>query len=452
MNNFSHFNLKDGLLYLCPPMHQFESYQQAVDYLYSNLPMFQRVGAVAFKKDLANTLALCDFLGNPQQAFRSIHIAGTNGKGSTSHMLASILQEAGYRTGLYTSPHLKDYTERIRINGIPVTQEFIIDFLNRTHTIIESVKPSFFEITVAIAFDYFARYKVDVAVIETGLGGRLDSTNVINPMLSVITNIGWDHMDLLGDTLEKIAVEKAGIIKFNTPVVISEKQNDVEKVFLTRASAENAIIHFATDKYKVELNQKNAFTGWKAYHKGSLFLELDHYPLGGLYQQKNIAGVLMAVDVLQHRGLPISSQALKAGLEKVVSNTHLKGRWQQLGDKPLIVCDTGHNKDGIEQVVAQLRTINYQKLHIVIGMVKEKDAASVLSLLPTDAHYYFCQASIPRAERAEVLAEKAHAVGLRGTVIPDVNDAIREAKRNARPEDMIFIGGSTFVVAEIDDL
>jgi dihydrofolate synthase/folylpolyglutamate synthase len=433
-------------------MKRFESYPQAVEYLYSNLPMFQRVGAVAYKKDLTNTLALCQLLGNPQEKFKSVHIAGTNGKGSTSHMLASILQEAGYRTGLYTSPHLKDYTERIRVNGIPVTTAFVIDFLNRTHTLIESIKPSFFEITVAMAFEYFAHQQVDAAIIETGLGGRLDSTNVIQPLLSVITNIGWDHMDLLGDTLEKIAFEKAGIIKPHTPVVISERQSDVEFVFQEKASGMESEIYFAPDTYRVELKQEHAFAGWKAYRNKELMMELEQFQLGGRYQQKNIAGVLMAIEILQKSGLSISQPALQRGFEHVVSNTHLKGRWQKLGERPLIICDTGHNKDGVEQVVAQLKTIAYQKLHIVIGIVKDKDAGSVLALLPADAHYYFCQASIPRAEKAEVLAGTARAIGLNGDVVPGVNEAIQKAKENASPDDVIFIGGSTFVVAEIKDL
>jgi dihydrofolate synthase / folylpolyglutamate synthase len=433
-------------------MKQIETYQEAVEYLYSNLPMFQRVGAVAYKKDLSNTIALCEVLGNPHKKFKSVHVAGTNGKGSTSHMLASILQEAGYKTGLYTSPHLKDYTERIRINGTPIESAFVVEFLNKIIPTIESISPSFFEITVALAFDYFASQHVDIAIIEVGLGGRLDSTNVITPELSVITNIGWDHMDLLGDTLEKIAGEKAGIIKLNVPVVVSERQAELVDVFQLKAEKEETTLCFAEEFYTVKLKGESAFQGFTAFWNKEYFLDIDEFPLGGRYQQKNIAGVLMSVEVLNEQGFVVPVEAIKLGLQQVVKNTHLKGRWQKIGDQPLIICDTGHNKEGLMQVVAQLATLSYATLHMVIGMVKEKDANAIFKLLPKDAIYYFCQAKIPRAEAAKHLAEKASAFGLKGKVIEDVNEALAEAKRNAAKGDVIFVGGSTFVVAEIKEL
>lgn len=432
-------------------MEQIITYQQAVAYLYSNLPMFQRVGTSAYKKDLTNTFALCAALGNPQRAFKSVHIAGTNGKGSTSHMLASIFQEAGYKTGLYTSPHLKDYTERIRINGVPVNQTFIVDFLNKVLPIIEAVKPSFFEITVAMAFEYFAQQKVDIAIVEVGLGGRLDSTNILTPDLSVITNIGWDHMDLLGDTLKKIAFEKAGIIKANIPVIVSQRQSEVEEVFMHQAELVDTTICYAEDFYTVNLKDE-AYKGFTAYWNDEFFFECSDFPLGGNYQKWNLQGVLMAAEVLNEQGFLIPLSCIQRGVERVVVNTSLKGRWQTLQRNPLIICDTAHNKDGMEQVVKQLKTIAFRTLHMVIGMVKEKDATSVLSLLPKEARYYFCQAKIPRAESADVLASKARLLGLNGEVVQDVNEALTKAKEQASVEDVIFVGGSTFVVAEIHDL
>lgn len=433
-------------------MPKITTYSEAVDYLYSNLPMFQRVGAVAYKKDLTNTLALSEALGNPQRKFKTVHIAGTNGKGSTSHMLASILQEAGYKTGLYTSPHLKDFTERIRINGATVDEQFVISFINKVQTVIEEIKPSFFEITVAMAFDYFAQQQVEVAVIEVGLGGRLDSTNVITPELSLITNIGWDHMDLLGDSLDKIAYEKAGIIKSKVPVIISQRQADIESVFQHKAEGEEAPLCFAEDFYEVKLNSDHAFDGFNVFWNKAFFFTIDTFPLGGMYQRNNIQGVLMAVEILNEQGFVISLDALQSGLINVVSNTGLKGRWQKIGDKPLTICDTGHNKDGIEQVVKQLAKLSYQQLHIVMGMVKGKDHQAVLSMMPKEAKYYFCEAKIPRAEQAAVLAEQAKAFGLLGVVVPDVNEALAAARLQAETADVIFVGGSTFVVAELNDL
>jgi dihydrofolate synthase/folylpolyglutamate synthase len=426
----------------------FSNYQQVLTYLYGALPMFQRVGAIAYKKDLTNTIALCEALGNPQLNFKSVHVAGTNGKGSTSHMIASVLQSSGYKTGLYTSPHLKNFTERIKINGAEVSQEFVIDFVNRIKPEIERINPSFFEITVAMAFDYFSTCKVDVAVIEVGLGGRLDSTNVIIPEVSVITNIGFDHKDLLGDTLEKIAYEKAGIIKENVPVVISQRQPEVEHVFTIKAEESNAALYFADDEYHV----KSSGQGLEITRNNLRYISGLQLPLKGNYQTKNLPGVLLACDLLKAKGLKISKENLVDGLEQTVAQTGLKGRWQQLNINPLIICDTGHNVDGIKQIVDQLKQLSFDTLHIVFGMVKDKDQMEVLKLLPTEASYYFCQAKIPRALDATVLSQMAHECGLHGQVIGDVNEAIHAARRAAKADDLIFIGGSTFVVAEIDEL
>jgi dihydrofolate synthase/folylpolyglutamate synthase len=426
----------------------FTHYQQALDYLYANLPIFQRVGAVAYKKDLTNTIALCEVLGNPQSTFKTIHVAGTNGKGSTSHMLASILQSSGYKTGLYTSPHLKDFTERIKIDGMPVSQEFVVEFVNKIKPHIERIKPSFFEITVAMAFDYFAQRKIDVAVIEVGLGGRLDSTNVITPVVSVITNISYDHKDLLGDTLEKIGEEKAGIIKPGVPVVVSERQVEVKDVFLKIAKECGSEIYFAQDYYiVVERGNKLDITKDKFQYINQLAL-----PLKGTYQVKNLAGVLKTVDILRELGFDISFKGLVNGLENCVDQTGLKGRWQKLGENPTIICDTGHNAAGVKEVVKQLSQQKFATLHMVWGMVKDKEVDEILKLLPVDAKYYFCQAKIPRAMDVLVLHEKARQVGLSGEVFPDVSTAINQAKRAAAANDFIFVGGSTFVVAEIENL
>jgi dihydrofolate synthase/folylpolyglutamate synthase len=423
----------------------FTDYQQAIDYLYANLPIFQRVGASAYKRDLTNTLQLCEVLGNPQLKFKSVHVAGTNGKGSTSHMLASVLQSSHYKTGLYTSPHLKDFAERIKINGEQVDKDFVVQFVNRIKPSIELIQPSFFEITVAMAFEYFAQHKVDVAVIEVGLGGRLDSTNVITPVASVITNISFDHKDLLGDTLEKIAFEKAGIIKPGIPVIISERQPEVEKVFIEKASTCNAKIYFAPDDYHVQ-EGKN---GLNVFLNKSQFINDLQLPLKGIYQSKNLAGVLKVVNILQEHGFHIDHPHLVEGLKKSVEQTGLKGRWQQLNEKPLMICDTGHNYAGVQEVVKQIGLQKFEKLHIVWGMVKDKDPDEVLSLLPKHGDYYFCQANIPRALEAERLKEKAARFGLKGQVVQTVNHAIERAKQKAGPDDFIFIGGSTFVVAEI---
>ncbi|MBS1680659.1 MAG: bifunctional folylpolyglutamate synthase/dihydrofolate synthase [Bacteroidetes bacterium] len=420
-----------------------ESYKKALSYLYERLPMFQRVGAAAYKNDLTNTVALCAALGHPEKNFKSVHVAGTNGKGSSSHMIAAVLQKAGYKTGLYTSPHLKEFTERIKINGAEVPQSFVVDFVERLKPVLERVHPSFFETTVAMAFDFFAREKVDIAVIEVGLGGRLDSTNVITPEVSLITNISWDHADLLGDTLKKIAAEKAGIIKPGVPVIISERQEEVADVFVSKAAETNSPISFASDKFRFKKMKNGAF----------IFSE-ETYPLDlkGNYQEKNLAGVLATIDELRAKGYSISSKNIKEGLQQTIELTGLKGRWQTLNEGPFVVCDTGHNEAGVKEVLHQIAQQKFERLFMVWGMVKDKDQSRVLSLLPKEAYYFFCQAKIPRALSAHELQEKANQFGLFGKVVEGVNEAIAEARQKASAKDMIFIGGSTFVVAEIANL
>ncbi|HZY81559.1 MAG TPA: folylpolyglutamate synthase/dihydrofolate synthase family protein [Cyclobacteriaceae bacterium] len=421
----------------------FTNYEEALQYLYSTAPEFQRIGAAAYKADLNNTIELLAAVGNPEKKFRSVHIAGTNGKGSSSHMIASILQSAGYKTGLYTSPHLKEFTERIRIDGKEVAKEFVVDFVNRTLPSIERIKPSFFEITVAMAFEYFATQKVDIAVIEVGLGGRLDSTNVITPLVSLITNISFDHKDLLGDTLQKIAFEKAGIIKRGIPVVVSERQAETYSVFVEKSKEENAAITFASDSVSARLDGDNLVTD---------DFEVRGFPLRGIYQEKNVPGVLKTIEILNQKSFKIGTSSIIEGLRNVVSNTGLKGRWQTIGESPLTICDTGHNEAGIAQVLRQILREKFSRLFMVIGMVKDKDISGVLSQLPKDATYIFCQASIPRALPAGELAELARSFGLKGAAISDVNDAIAAARKSASPDDLVFVGGSTFVVAEIDNL
>ena len=409
--------------------------------------MYQRVGAAAYKADLSNTILLCEALGNPQNKFKSVHVAGTNGKGSSSHMLAAILQTAGYKTGLYTSPHLKEFTERIRINGKEIDKNFVVDFVKRIKSSIENIKPSFFEITVAMAFDYFAKQKVDVAVIEVGLGGRLDSTNMITPLVSLITNISWDHQDLLGDTLQKIAFEKAGIIKQTVPVVVSERNQEVDEIFRTKSNEEQSQLYFASDLWKIDSISEGVYQVQDPSKTVELTLDLM-----GVYQRKNLGGVLQVVELLNGKGFNISQEAIQIALENVTTITGLKGRWQKLSHQPLVICDTGHNEAGIREVVAQIQAQKFEKLFIVLGCVKDKDLSSVLSLLPVDAYYFFCQAKIPRALDAIELSNRAAVFGLKGEVISDVNEAIGTARKKATPNDFIFVGGSTFVVAEIENL
>lgn len=412
--------------------------------------MFSRVGSDAIKPGLQHTIDLCKFLGNPQETFKSIHIAGTNGKGSTSHMIASILQCAGYKTGLYTSPHLKDFRERIKINGQMIAQEDVVIFTETIIPLIDKIEPSFFEITVAMAFDHFAKNKVDVAVIEVGLGGRLDSTNIIEPVLSVITNIGWDHMNILGDSLEKIAAEKAGIIKQNIPVVIGETNEASKPVFEKFAKEKNAPIVFAdTVRYAPEWQQKNGqLDVWieQDHTNERKFYQLD---LPGIYQLKNLVTVLEAISQLKLQGFVIEEKHISEGLIHSKKINGLHGRWELIQKDPQVIADVAHNADGIQQLLAQLEMVDYHHLHIVIGMVKDKEVEKVLALLPREAVYYFTRAQIPRALDEQILAMKATAFGLNGKAFPNVHDALKEANAHASSDDLILVCGSVFLVAEL---
>lgn len=403
------------------------TYQKTLDWLFSKLPMYQRVGAVAFKKDLTNTLALVKYLDNPQQKFKSIHVAGTNGKGSTSHMIASVLQESGYKVGLYTSPHLKDFRERIKINGKEVSKRFVIDFVKNHKTFLEQQGLSFFEMTVGMAFHYFAMQNVDVAVVEVGLGGRLDSTNIITPIVSIITNISYDHMQMLGNTLPQIAAEKAGIIKPNVPVVIGEKQDEVIDVFIQKAKKSNSQITIASETEKSELPSD----------------------LKGIYQIKNKHTVEAALKIISQNGFPLSDKFIKKGLLNVVKNTGLKGRWQTLKTEPKVVCDTAHNEAGIKYAMQQVSEQNFKNLHVVIGVVNDKDISHILPLFPKNAIYYFCRPNIPRGLDVKILKQKALEFGLIGNAYQSVNEAYKMAIKNADIDDFIYIGGSNFVVAEV---
>lgn len=389
--------------------------------------MYQRVGQAAYKADLAATVALADYLNNPEKSFKSIHVAGTNGKGSTSHMLASIFQEAGYKTGLYTSPHLKDFRERIKINGQMIPEGSVVQFIESHKNYFETHQLSFFEMMVGLAFDYFRSEQVDIAIIEVGMGGRLDSTNIITPELSVITNIGLDHTQFLGDTLEKVASEKAGIIRENIPVVIGETHPETEAVFKRFASEKRTSIVFADQE---EPSQHES-------------------DLKGFYQKKNVQTVSVALRILQNRGWNISEDNISKGLGNTISNTGLMGRWQILKQIPKVICDTGHNKEGLELVMAQLKTETFEKLHIVLGVVSDKDLKSVLPLFPKDATYYFCKPKIPRGLDASLLVVRALEFGLKGSEYISVDSAYQNALAQASDEDLIFIGGSTFVVAEV---
>ena len=425
----------------------FSTYADTLHYLYAQLPMFTRVGASAYKKDLHNTLAICNALHNPEHKFKSVHIGGTNGKGSSSHMLAAILQTAGYKTGLYTSPHLRDFRERIRINGQMIPEQEVINFVNSHQALFEEINPSFFEATVGLAFDYFAKQQVDIAIIEVGLGGRLDSTNVINPLLSLITNIGLDHQDILGTTLREIASEKAGIIKTTTPIIIGEKQAEIADVFENKAIEANAKILFASDCWTITPKETAPLLVVNALSsKQNLELALD---LRGSYQVKNLAGVLTAVDELREQGFKISEENLKTALKQVTSLTGLQGRWQTLQQHPLVFCDTGHNEDGIKEVLKNITNTPHQNLHMVWGMVKDKDVTKILELLPKKANYYFCQPNIPRGKPTEELAQEAQKYQLKGQAYTSVAEAYQQALSHAKPNDLVFVGGSTFVVAEV---
>lgn len=426
------------------------TYAKTLDFLYSKLPMFTRVGTVALKKDIHNTVKLCAAIGNPQTKFKSIHVGGTNGKGSTSHMLAAIFQKAGYKTGLYTSPHLKDFRERIRINGKMIPKSEVKSFVTLQKQNIKEIEPSFFEVTVAMAFDYFAKEKVDIAIIEVGLGGRLDSTNIITPELSVITNISLDHTQILGNTLPEIAFEKAGIIKAKVPVVIGEKQSESDTVFLKSAKANNTQIVFAETELRLSDSAKKHNKLKLDIYKGEqlLFKNLK-IDLTGNYQLKNIKTVIQAVLTLKEKGFKIPDEAVYKALKNVKKITGLQGRWQTLSKKPLVICDTGHNKAGISEVLKNIAHTPHKNLHMVIGMVKDKDIDGVLALLPKKANYYFCAPTLERALPATDLAQNASKFSLTGQVYASVKKALAQAKENAKSNDLIFVGGSTFVVAEI---
>lgn len=411
--------------------------------------MFTRIGAAALKNDLSNTLALCKHLQNPENKFKSIHIGGTNGKGSTSHMLAAILQTAGYKTGLYTSPHLKDFRERIRINGEMIAEQTVIDFTNRNQIISEEIEPSFFEATVGMAFEHFAKEQVDIAVIEVGLGGRLDSTNVIHPLLSIITNISLDHTNLLGNTLSEIAGEKAGIIKPGVPVIIGESHPETQAVFEQKAKEAQAPIAFAPGNWEIKTLSKSDLLHLEVYNKISgtkLDLALD---LTGSYQIKNLPAILSAVDELRKQGFIISDAHVQSALKNVKQLTGLQGRWQTLQTAPLVICDTGHNEAGISEVLKNIAATPHENLHFVLGMVKDKDISKILTLLPKNAQYYFCQPDIERAKPAYELQQEAMALNLNGDHFVSVQLAYKTALHNAGKKDLIFIGGSTFVVAEV---
>ena len=403
------------------------TYQDTLNWMFSQLPMYQRQGKTAFKKDLSNTLKLAQHLNNPENKFKSVHVAGTNGKGSTSHMLASVLQEAGYKVGLYTSPHLKDFRERIKVDGEEVSKQFVMGFIKRNKAFFEINRLSFFEMTVGMAFDYFAKQKVDIAVVEVGLGGRLDSTNIVTPEVSVITNIGLDHTQFLGDTLEAIAFEKGGIIKPNIPVVIGETQKETTSVFKSLAKTCDSEIVFADKKIS----------------------EVYKSDLIGSYQSKNIKTVVQTVKELQRKGFKISEQNLKQGLLNVSKNTGLLGRWQVLKETPKVVCDAGHNREGLTYVMQQLSNETFKSLHIVFGVVNDKDLSSIADLLPKKATYYFCKPNIPRGLDADELKQRLSKYNVTGNAYNSVNEAYKMALKNAKKDDLIFVGGSTFVVAEI---
>lgn len=427
------------------------TYAETLSYLFAQLPMYSRIGAAAYKADLHNTVSLLNVIGNPQQRFKSIHIAGTNGKGSVSHMLAAILQTAGYKTGLYTSPHLVDFRERIRIDGEMIAEEKVIAFTKRMQAAVETIKPSFFELTVAMAFEQFAEEQVDIAVIETGLGGRLDSTNVIDPELCIITNIGWDHMNLLGDTLEKIAFEKAGIIKRDKPVVIGEWLHETKSVFIQKAAESQANLTWAGEHFVVEGSQMNEqWLGVTVKNKQTLETIPYRLDLSGQYQVKNLITALEATRILNQQHWKISEQDIQQALQQVKKITGFWGRWDVMGTHPAVILDVTHNVHGLDQVLQQLRSTPYNHLHIVLGMVNDKDIQAFLEKLPADASYYFTQASIPRALPAESLRSTAERIGLSGDAHTDVNTAIERARSKAQPTDLILVTGSIFLIGEVN--
>jgi dihydrofolate synthase / folylpolyglutamate synthase len=427
------------------------NYKETIDYLYAALPMFHRDGPAAYKASLDNTHALCDLTGNPEKGLTCIHIAGTNGKGSVAHMLASVLQAAGYKTGLYTSPHLRDFRERIRINGEMVSEEYVSDFVEKYRGDFDRIQPSFFEMSTVMAFNYFREQETDIAIIETGLGGRLDSTNVITPVISVITNIGTDHMNLLGDTIEKIAQEKAGIIKEDVPVVIGESTPETMDIFIRVANEHNAEITFAHEIYTAECENYDPVQDHlmaTVYYEGNLYYKNLRLDLTGLYQLKNICTTLAVIDYLKE-DYELPEEIIRKGLRTVVKSTGLNGRWQVLSKTPLTICDTGHNKEGLAQVIPLIRRTHHKQLHFVLGMVNDKDINGILGMLPSEASYYFCKADIPRGMEAEDLSAQAEQKGLHGKTFKSVNAALEAAQKNAGKDDLVFIGGSTFTVAEV---
>ena len=443
------------------------NYKETLDWMFNKLPMYQRIGAAAYKADLDSTVEILNYLDNPQHCFKSVHIAGTNGKGSTSHSLASVFQEAGYKTGLYTSPHLRDFRERIRINGEMIPENEVVTFIENHKHKLEELELSFFEMTVAMAFDYFRKEKIDVAIIEVGMGGRLDSTNVINPELSVITNISLDHVKFLGENEAQIATEKAGIIKRDTAVVIGETQEGSRDVFIKTAQEKESPIYFADQIFDCRKKNNNALEynvfdvykstdyslrstdlGLQSKGEYDLYLKDLRFPLLGNYQKKNLATIICALDLLRDK-FDITESHILEGLSKVVSNTGLMGRWQVINKKPLAIADTGHNVAGINEVNRQLAETEYRKLHFVLSVVNDKDIDGILQLLPKEAEYYFCKADIPRGLSVDILADKAKAAGLSGEKYNSVREAYSSALANAAEGDLVFVGGSNFTVAEV---
>lgn len=429
------------------------TYNQCIRFLYESLPMYQRVGAAAYKANLNNTIDLLNHFQNPQHHFKSIHIAGTNGKGSLSHNMASILQEKGYIVGLYTSPHLKTFRERIRINGQMIDKKYICQFVENNREVFNTIQPSFFEMTVAMAFTYFSDKKVDIAVVEVGMGGRLDSTNLINPDLTIISNIDYDHMQFLGNTLPEIAKEKAGIIKENVPIVIGETHSETEKVFTSVATACNAPIvfadqHFSINRVKRIRKKDTPLLSFDILHQNQTYLQQCVSPLTGIYQEKNFVTLAAAFAILQEK-LNLSDKHFKRGIKRCIHNTGFQGRWQRLQINPLCIADIGHNEAGIRMNVNQLKMMSFDKLHFVLGVVNDKDIDKMLALLPKEARYYFCKANIPRGLKTSILKKKAKQYGLRGNCYKSVKAAYTQAKSNADSKDVVFVGGSAFTVAEV---
>ncbi|MBL4561094.1 MAG: bifunctional folylpolyglutamate synthase/dihydrofolate synthase [Labilibaculum sp.] len=426
------------------------NYKETLNYMFTKLPMYQRTGKAAYKADLDTTLALDEYFNHPHEKFKSIHVGGTNGKGSVSHTIASVLQAAGYKVGLYTSPHLRDFRERIKVNGELVSEDYVVDFIGKHQCKFEELSPSFFEMTVAMAFDYFADQEVDVAVVEVGLGGRLDSTNIITPLLSVITNISKDHTGLLGSELTQIAGEKAGIIKESVPVIIGEKQEELIDVFTRIASDKNSDLQFSEDQYEIMsydiVNSKRNLVFKASDNNSRVNLSCD---LLGSYQVKNIRTALCVFDELINQAWNISDKSIKQGISEIVKRTGLLGRWQIIGNDPDVICDTGHNVAGIKEIIMQIESMDYRNLHIVFGVVDDKDINEIFELMPKAASYYFCCANIPRALDPKILAAKAQAYDLVGNTYPSVKIALEAAKANAQENDLVFLGGSTFVVAEV---